>query len=116
MNGTNALARDDDDAAHEWAVAKLHDEARHIRVALDELQEMGNPDGSASLNLWLLQFDGLQFAMQGITDLEQRAKFEAVLVERRRVMRAILARARKRGSAEAQGLSAMMRAWEKRNG
>jgi len=119
MNGNgNAIRKpcDEDEMAQDWVVAKLIDEAHDILDAHNELRELGNPDGSASLNLWLIQFDGLRFAAQGIADAEQRARIEALLAERRRAMKAILARARKRGSEEAQGLSVMLREWEKRSG
>lgn len=97
MNG-NALRRDDDELAQEWAVAKLHDEAHHIRVALDELQEMGNPDWTAALSLWQLQFDGLRFAAQGLSDPVQRARLEQALAVRRAMMNSILAKLRRQGA------------------
>ena len=101
MNG-NALRkpRDDDAVAWDWAIAQLHDEAHHIRFAIDELDELGNPDPSASLTLWQLQLDGLSFVAQGLSDPAQRARFEAILHERSRAMNAILARARMRGRAD----------------
>jgi hypothetical protein len=98
MNGNALRKLRDDDVAWDWATAQLHDEAHHIRVALDELQEMGNPDWTAALSLWQLQFDGLRFVAQGLSDPVQRARLEQALEVRRAMMNSILAKVRKQAA------------------
>jgi hypothetical protein len=91
------LSVEEDDAlSWDWVVSQLIDESRQIRCALDELQEMGNPDWTASLTLWSLQFQGLRLVAEGDPDPSVRDRFERALAERKRVMDAI------RGKMQAQ--------------
>lgn len=57
-------ARQEEDNAltWQWMMAQLHDEAHQIRAAIDEHAELGNPDWTAALSLWSLQFTGMQLA------------------------------------------------------
>jgi hypothetical protein len=79
----------------QWMMAQLHDEAHQIRAALDEHAELGNPDWTAALSLWSLQFTGMQLAAAATPDQAQRARLEALLAERKQAMNAILARIRR---------------------
>jgi hypothetical protein len=90
------LTEEEDDALP-WQsmMAQLHHEAHSISAALDECAELGNPDWTAALSLWSLQFTGFQLAAAATSDEAQRAKFEAVLAERKQAMNAILARIRR---------------------
>jgi hypothetical protein len=76
-------------------MAQLKDEQRDILAGLEELQAAGNPDWTATLTMWRLQFTGMQLVAAASPDPAQRAKFEAVLADRKRVMDAILARIRR---------------------
>jgi hypothetical protein len=90
------LTKEEDDAlTWQWMMAQLHDEAQQIRAALDEHAELGNPDWTAALSLWSLQFTGMQLAAAATPNQTQRAKFEAVLAERKQAMNALLARIRR---------------------
>jgi hypothetical protein len=91
------LRNDDEqepDFSWPWVVSRLTDEAHQIHAGIDELQELGNPDWTACVTLWSLQFQGLQLVAQGDPDPTVRAEFEHALSERKRVMDAILAKAR----------------------
>jgi hypothetical protein len=91
-----APTKEEDNAlSWQWMMAQLHDEAHQIRAALDEHAELGNPDWTAALSLWGLQFTGMQLAAAAIPDQAQRARLEALLAERKHAMNAILARIRR---------------------
>jgi hypothetical protein len=92
-----ALSIEEDDAlTWNWVVAQLTDEAHDIRAALEEIQELGDPlDWTAVVNLWSLQFQGLELVARADSDAGVRARLQAALKERRRVMNAILTRVRK---------------------
>jgi hypothetical protein len=90
------LTKEEDDAlTWQWMMAQLHDEAHQIRAALDEHAELGNPDWTAALSLWSLQFSGMQLAAAATPDQAQRARLEALLAERKQAMNAIFARIRR---------------------
>jgi hypothetical protein len=62
---------------------------------------MGNPDWTACLTLWLLQYQGFALVAQSDPDPSVRARFEETLTERKRVMDAILAKMRRQSLRKA---------------
>jgi hypothetical protein len=106
LNALRNLSVEEDDAlTWDFVVSRLMDEAQQIRAGLDELQELGNPDWTACVTLWSLQFQGLHLVAQGESDPTVRARFEAALAERQRVMDATCAsqRGRADGCTESEG-------------
>jgi hypothetical protein len=93
-NGKAKHKATDDELSWDYTVACLIDEAHQIRAALDEHVELGSADWTAALTLWSLQWQGFQLVAQGDPDPCVRARFEAALTERKRVMDALLVKMR----------------------
>lgn len=90
------LAEEEEKISFEWIVMKLIDESHGLRAGLDEIAALPGPvDLSAVLNLWSLQFTGLEVVALGHSDAAVRARVQAALAERRKAMNAILERVRK---------------------